>query len=83
MSILDSFRLKNCIYHFSKHTGQHNLSLLTFFNVPVDEVCQKLEKMQKRIFENWKISGFLKFSVSIWDIFIQNNAIISLLKTTG
>ena len=44
MSIPDNFRLKNYIYFFSKHTGQHILSLLTLFNVSIDEVCQKFGK---------------------------------------
>ena len=43
-SIPNSFRLKNCVYLFSKLTGQHTLSLLTRFNVPIDEVCQKVWK---------------------------------------
>ena len=33
--------LKNCIYLSSKHTRQHLFSLLTLFNVPIGEVCQK------------------------------------------
>ena len=43
---------------------------------------KNLEKMHE-IFENWKFLGFLSFSVSIWDIFNQNIAIMSSLKTTG
>ena len=41
MSIPDSFRLKNCIYLFSKHSGQHILCLLTLFNGTIDEALKK------------------------------------------
>ena len=44
MSIPESFRLKNYIYLFSKHTEQHILSLLTRFHVTIDEVCRKFGK---------------------------------------
>ena len=43
---------------------------------------ENLGKMRE-IFENWKFLGFLSFSMSIWDIFNQNIAIMSSLKTTG
>ena len=79
MSIPDNFLSKKCIYLFSKHIGQHLFSLLTLFNVPIDEVCQKFGKMHE-IFENWKLLVFLSFPVSIWDIFNQNIAIISSLN---
>ena len=65
MSIPNSFRLKIYIDIFSNYTGKHIRSLLTLFHVPVDEVCRKFEKKMHKVLENWKILGFLSFSVSI------------------
>ena len=42
-----------------------------------------VEKKLFKIFGIWKISWFLSFSVSIWNIFNQNITTISSLKTTG
>ena len=58
MSTPDSFRLKNGIDLLSKHTGQHTLSLLALFNVPVDEVCRKFEK---KCIKSLKIGKFWDF----------------------
>ena len=43
MSIPNFFHLEYCLYLFAKHTGQHNLSLLGFLNIPIHEVCQICE----------------------------------------
>ena len=48
-----------------KTTGQQICSLLTLFNIPIYEVCRKFDKNCIKNFENWKILGFLSFSVSI------------------
>ena len=64
---------------FSKQTGQHILSLLTLFNVSGDEVRRKFEKMHKNL-ENWRLSGFLSISVSLWDIFQPGNYIYLYTK---
>ena len=48
-----------------KTTGQQICSLLILFNIPIYEVCRKFDKNCIKNFENWKILGFLSFSVSI------------------
>ena len=58
MSVPDSFRFKNCIYLFSKHSGQHILPLVTLCNVPIHKVRQKIQ--EKRI-KSLKIGIFWVF----------------------
>ena len=61
MSIPDSFRLQICIHLFCKHTGQHMLSLLTIFSVPIDEACRKFVK---NLIKPLKIRKFWIFVIS-------------------
>ena len=58
LSIVGSFRLKNCIFLFSKDTGRHILSFSTLFNVLDDEVC---EKFGKKSMKSLKIEKFWDF----------------------
>ena len=74
-SVCDIFTHKDAINSSGKPTGQNFLSLLILFNVPIHKVCQKFGKELYKIFGNWKISGFLWFSVSISDTFISKTAI--------
>ena len=84
MSIPDSFRSKNCIYLFSRHTRQLEqiLLLFTLINVQLTKTAQNLEKKCMKSLKIGKISEFLSFSVSIWINFIREIAIISSDKTT-
>ena len=70
VSICYIFSQKTKLNASEKPTGQHVLSLLTFFNVPIHKVCQKFEKKKwHKTFANWKIQELLSYSVFVWDIF--------------
>ena len=83
VSIWDIVTWNTVINSSKKPTGQHIFSLLTFFNVEIYNIQWNFGKKLHKTFGNSKILRFLSFLVSIWDIFIQNTATISSLKTTG
>ena len=74
MSIPDSFRLKNCIYLFlSILDDTHILSFLTFFKVPIDEVCQNInKKCKKKLCQKEKFGFFLIFGVNLRHFHLEN-----------
>ena len=79
---LETFFLKSPFVSSIKTTRQQILVLMNVFNIPIHEVCQKIDKNCKKN-EKWKFWGFLSFLVSIGDIFHSRTAFISSKKTTG
>ena len=61
MSILDSFRSKNCIYLLSKRTGQYIFALLTHFNVCKQKDSQKIWVKCTKSLKSWTFWDFCHF----------------------
>ena len=83
MSNPDNFRLKNCVHLFSKRIGQHIFSLLTLFNVPVDEVCRKFGKKAKNRRKLANFGIFINFGVNLRFFHMENNAYYLFETPTG
>ena len=74
MSSQETFPLENCIYFFSMHTGRHTFSLLTEFNVPIDDVyLENLELKSIKSLKNGKFwDFFVTFRVNLGHFHLKN-----------
>ena len=79
---LRHFHLETAINSSKKPTGQHIFTFLTIFKFKSTKSVTNLNKMHK-FFANWKVCGFLSYSVLICDTFTQKTEINASEKPTG